>query len=257
MNRDSSNSDPKSPFGFDFFSFQEKTKKVLDVFTSVASSYDVMNDFMSLGAHRLWKRDFIETLPLTPGVKILDLATGTGDIAIGIAQKAKGMNLEFEITGADPNENMLKIAEKKAYDAGIIQGIDWQVAQGEELPFQDACFDICTISFGLRNATDIDGTLREIRRVLKPGGHFSCLEFSHTTSPLLEIPYEFYSFAVIPLMGQIVTGDKASYEYLVQSIKTFPKQEELILKQENAGFSSNSYTNILKGIVAHHKGWVL
>ncbi len=249
------NSDDRSPFGFDFLSFGEKTKKVFDVFTSVSSSYDMMNDLMSAGAHRLWKKNFIDTLPLKPGVKILDLATGTGDIAIGLASRAKEMNVEASITAADPNDAMLKIAEKKAYDAGIIEGIDWCTASGEDLPFEDASFDICTISFGLRNATDIDGTLRQIKRVLKPGGHFSCLEFSHPTSPLIEVPYEFYSFAIIPLMGQIVTGDKASYEYLVQSIKTFPKQDVLIQKQSDAGLISNSYTNILGGIVAHHKGW--
>jgi demethylmenaquinone methyltransferase/2-methoxy-6-polyprenyl-1,4-benzoquinol methylase len=249
------NTEFKSPFGFDFLNMKEKTQKVFEVFNSVSGSYDLMNDLMSGGTHRLWKKYFIDSLPLRPGIKILDLATGTGDIAIRMASKAKEMNIPLHITGVDPNENMLEKAKTKAHDAGIISGLEWTMAPGEELPFDDGSFDLCTISFGLRNASDIDQVLREINRVLTPGGQFSCLEFSHPTSAVVEIPYEFYSFAIIPLMGQIVTGDKASYEYLVQSIRTFPKQEELIQKQQEAGFIHNSYENLLNGIVAIHKGF--
>lgn len=214
-----------------------------------------MNDLMSAGAHRLWKENFVNKLPLRPNLKILDLATGTGDIAIKIAKKCKSLNFPFEITAVDPNEEMIRQGEAKAYDSGILDPISWVIAPAESLPFEDATFDICTISFGLRNASDIDQALSEIKRVLKPGGYFGCLEFSHPTSSTMQIPYEFYSFSIIPTMGQIVTGNKEAYQYLVESIRTFPKQEELIEKFEKTGFTSNSYENILNGIVAIHKGW--
>ncbi len=249
------NTESKSPFGFDFLNIKEKTQKVLNVFSSVSSSYDLMNDLMSAGAHRLWKKEFVNGLPLRPNLKILDLATGTGDIAIKIAKKCKLLDFQFEITAVDPNENMIRQGESKAYDCGILDPISWVIAPAETLPFDDATFDICTISFGLRNTSDIDQALKEIKRVLKPGGYFGCLEFSHPKSSAVQIPYEFYSFSIIPTMGQIITGNKEAYQYLVESIRTFPNQDALIEKFKNTGFVSNSYENILNGIVAIHKGW--
>ena len=243
-----------SPFGLDSLEESEKREKVEGIFSAVAGSYDLMNDVMSFGLHRLWKKDFVENIPLRPQDHVLDLSTGSGDIAIKLSHRSSHENLNLSITGCDPSPEMLKKAEEKAFDEGCLN-IDWVEGLGEKLPFPDSSFDVCAISFGLRNTTHVEDVLREVVRVLKPRGYFGCLEFSKPQSSFVKLPYEIYSKRFIPLMGQIITGQKKAYEYLVDSIESFLSAEDLIALMEAVGLTSCSYEAILNGVVAKHIGW--
>lgn len=240
-------------FGFKSVSAQEKTNLVRNVFASVASKYDIMNDLMSGGMHRLWKKEFISQIPDFHG-KLLDMASGTGDIARKYYAKALEDNIRADITACDASSEMLKEGRNKAIDAGILD-IKYQVAEAEKLPFKDESFDYYTVAFGIRNFTDIPAALNETYRVLKPGGKFLCLEFSHIQTPILEALYDFYSMNIIPFIGKMVTNDEESYRYLVESIRQFPTQETFKKMIEDAGFSKVAYQNLTFGTVAIHTGY--
>ena len=240
-------------FGFKSVSFQEKTNLVRDVFASVASKYDIMNDLMSGGMHRLWKKEFISQIPDFHG-KLLDMASGTGDIARKYYAKAKEEGINPNIIACDASAEMLQEGRNKAVDAGILD-IKYHVTEAEKLPFEDAHFDYYTVAFGVRNFTDIPAALKEAHRVLKPGGKFLCLEFSHIQKPILEPLYDFYSMNIIPFIGKIVAQDEGSYRYLVESIRKFPTQETFKKMIENAGFNKVAYQNLTFGTVAIHTGY--
>src|SRR6185369_1421913 len=202
-------------------SAETRTAKVLEVFKSVAPKYDLMNDLMSLGVHRLWKADFVRRVDPAAGEKILDLAGGTGDIAFAMTKRGA------KVTVCDINPEMLKAGQARALDKGFHKKIEWVEGNAETLPFDDNSFDAVTIAFGLRNVTHISQALEEVARVLKPGGRFYCLEFSRPALPFLEKIYDRYSFSVLPWLGQKVAGDAASYQYLAESIRAFPEQDKL------------------------------
>ena len=241
----------KTHFGFQSVDWDEKTHRVRGVFDSVASRYDIMNDVMSGGLHRLWKGHMVRSLHLRPDMQVLDLAGGTGDIAFRILKREA-----VDITVCDINASMLSEGRNRAIDHAA-HGAHWLCGDAECLPLPDASFDVCTIAFGIRNVTDIPAALRDIHRVLKPGGQFVCLEFSHVTNPALKPVYDWYSFNCIPRFGQLITHDKASYDYLVESIRQFPKQEAFVQMIRDAGFAQVSYQNMNGGVVAMHKGWRL
>ena len=240
-------------FGFKSVSFQEKTNLVRDVFASVASKYDIMNDLMSGGMHRLWKKEFISQIPDFHG-KLLDMASGTGDIARKYYAKAKEEGINPNIIACDASAEMLQEGRNKAVDAGILD-IKYHVTEAEKLPFEDAHFDYYTVAFGVRNFTDIPAALKEAHRVLKPGGKFLCLEFSHIQKPILEPLYDFYSMNIIPFIGKIVAQDEGSYRYLVESIRKFPTQDAFKQMIADAGFSKVDYTNLTFGTVAIHTAY--
>jgi demethylmenaquinone methyltransferase/2-methoxy-6-polyprenyl-1,4-benzoquinol methylase len=225
----------------------EKTGLVRGVFNRVAGRYDLMNDLMSAGVHRLWKAEFIRALSPRPHETLLDVAAGTGDIAAGWRKAGGGPALLCDINAA-----MLGQGRDRAMDRGRIAGLSWAVGNAECLPFSDRSFDAYTIAFGLRNVTDIDAALSEARRVLKPGGRFFCLEFSRVAIAPLRPIYERYSDIVIPKLGEVVAKDRASYVYLVESIRRFPDQETLIGRMEQAGFAFSAYRNLSAGIAAIH-----
>jgi demethylmenaquinone methyltransferase/2-methoxy-6-polyprenyl-1,4-benzoquinol methylase len=239
-------------FGRKSVSPQEKTRMVLDVFDSVASRYDLMNDLMSGGVHRLWKDRLIRQIRPRPGQEFLDVAGGTGDIAFRLYKETNGQS---PITVCDINASMLEVGKSRAIDRGILEGMEWVVGNASSLPFEDNSFDVYTISFGLRNVTHIDDALREAFRVLKPGGRFFCLEFSHVPDPQLAKLYDLYSFSVIPQIGKMVANDRDSYQYLVESIRAFPDQETLAQRLRNAGFASAKYDNLTFGVAAIHEAW--
>jgi len=239
----------KTHFGFESVEWDEKAARVRGVFDSVASRYDIMNDAMSGGMHRLWKGHMVRSLRLRDGMQILDLAGGTGDIAFRMIKQQA-----VDVVVCDINATMLSEGRNRAIDKSI-EGTHWLCGNAECLPLPDATFDACTIAFGIRNVTDIPAALRDIYRILKPGGQFACLEFSHVTNPLLKPAYEWYSFQCIPRMGELITKDRASYQYLIESIRQFPKQETFAQMIRDAGFSQVSYHNLNGGIVALHKGW--
>ena len=246
----------KSWFGEKQVSPEEKTAKVLGVFDSVAARYDLMNDAMSLGLHRLWKDKFIRMI--RPRTRIngrpadyLDVAGGTGDIAFRI-RKAAGQGAH--ITLCDINENMLSIGKDRAIDRGWINDFNWITGNAENLPLPDESIDIYTIVFGLRNVTHIDTALAEANRVLRPGGRFFCLEFSHVSPGFLAGAYDIFSGTVIPQLGRRIANDEESYRYLVESIRKFPAQDALLRRIRDAGFSRTRYTNFSAGIVAVHQG---
>lgn len=241
-------------FGRQKVDAQEKTRKVLGVFDSVADKYDLMNDLMSAGMHRLWKDRFIREIRPRENLAYLDVAGGTGDIAFRIYRETNG---NAPITVSDINASMLKVGRQRGIDKAIVRNITWKEANAAALPFTDESFDVYTIAFGLRNVTLIDDALREAYRVLKPGGRFFCLEFSHVTEPTLKKAYDAYSFGVIPKIGKLVAKDEDSYQYLVESIRAFPKQEDLVQRLKAAGFDSAKYTNLTFGTVAIHEGWKL
>ena len=238
----------KVNFGDEVVSPEEKTRRVGGVFSSVARSYDVMNDLMSGGMHRLWKNRFVAKVRPRPGDCILDMAGGTGDIAFRMA--ARGA----EVTVSDINADMLEVGQQRAEKRGI-EGLTWQVENAEWLSFGDASFDAYTIAFGIRNVTDIRAALHEAHRVLKRGGRFYCLEFSTSEWPGFGKAYDRYSEHVIPRIGKAVAGDEDSYRYLVESIRRFPKMEPFRRMIEEAGFKSTSVEPILGGLVAIHGGW--
>ena len=235
-------------FGFEKVSSLEKTGKVTDVFKRVANKYDLMNDLMSGGLHRLWKARFVDSLPLRGEAHYLDVAGGTGDIASSILKKLNSRGLKSDITICDINPAMLAEGEKKLSPLPL----NWSCGNAEDLPFPDQSMDVYTIAFGLRNVTHTQKALEEAHRVLKPGGTFACLEFSHVT-PLLQKPYDLYSFKLLPLLGKVVANDEAAYRYLVESIRKFPNQYRLCRMLEEAGFSDVSYENYTGGVVSAHR----
>jgi demethylmenaquinone methyltransferase/2-methoxy-6-polyprenyl-1,4-benzoquinol methylase len=238
----------KVNFGDELVSPDEKTRRVGRVFTSVARNYDLMNDLMSGGMHRLWKNRFVAKVKPRPGEHILDMAGGTGDIAFRMA--AKGA----QVTVSDINADMLSVGTERAKKQGI-DGLTWQVENAEKLSFADASFDAYTIAFGIRNVTDILAALREAHRVLKRGGRFYVLEFSTSEWPGFGDLYDRYSEHLIPRIGKAVAKDEESYRYLVESIRRFPKMEPFRAMIGEAGFKSTSVEPILGGLVAIHGGW--
>ncbi len=238
-------------FGYKEVEKDSKASLVADVFHSVASRYDLMNDLMSGGIHRLWKRFTIELSAVRKGHAVLDIAGGTGDLA---AQFADIVGAEGHVVLADINESMLQVGRDKLLDKGHAANIEFVQADAQYLPFPDDSFDCITIAFGLRNVTDKSIALRSMLRVLKPGGRLLVLEFSKPTSELLSRAYDAYSFNVIPRIGKLVTNDADSYQYLAESIRMHPDQESLRDMMEEAGFIQSEYHNMTGGIVALHKG---
>ncbi|CAO2629213.1 2-methoxy-6-polyprenyl-1,4-benzoquinol methylase, mitochondrial [Lemmus lemmus] len=213
-----------------------------------------MNDMMSLGIHRAWKDLLIRKMHPLPGTQLLDVAGGTGNTLLGVLEDPLGGSL---VTVCDINREMLKVGKQKAVDQGHTAGLAWVLGDAEELPFDDDKFDVYTIAFGIRNVTHIDRALQEAHRVLKPGGRFLCLEFSQVNDPLISRLYDLYSFQVIPVIGEVIAGDWKSYQYLVESIRKFPNQEEFKEMIEDAGFQKVTYESLTAGIVAIHSGFKL
>lgn len=238
-------------FGFQQIPAGEKTGRVGEIFSTVAGRYDVMNDLMSFGLHRLWKRSFVSELAPQPGEYLLDLAGGTGDIARLVHRKTP----DCHITLCDINPDMLAAGRDRAIDENDLENIEWITGNAEALPFPDRHFHACTIAFGIRNVTHMEKALEEIYRVLKPGGRFLCLEFSQVNDALLKPIYDAYSFQVIPRLGQAIAGSRDSYRYLVESIRRFPSQEDFAERITKAGFSQVSWHNLSRGVVAIHKGY--
>jgi len=245
-------SDHETFFGFKKVAFADKAKLVGEVFSSVASKYDVMNDMMSLGIHRFWKKSFVDLIPCGNNIKILDVAGGTGDISIRYHQKAKKAGYQPDITICDINAEMLSIGRDKAINSNILYGLDSVQGDAEHLPFADNIFDCYVIAFGIRNVTNIDAALKESYRVLRPGGKFLCLEFSKLESTIIQKFYDIYSFHVIPRIGECIAGNYDAYQYLVESIEQFPNQESFGKMIENAGYKAMHYTNLTSGIAAIH-----
>jgi len=245
-------SDQTTHFGFRDVPVADKTRLVGEVFRSVAPKYDLMNDLMSMGVHRLWKRDFIGTAGLRKGDVVLDLASGTGDIARLLAE---AVGEGGQVTATDINPAMLSLGRDRLTDEGLLANLRYALANAEFLPFPDRSFDQVTIAFGLRNVTDKALALREMHRVLKVGGRASILEFSAVQSDLLKPMYELYSFEVLPRLGAAVAGDADSYRYLAESIRKHPDQETLAAMMREAGFERVSCRNLTGGIVAIHAGY--
>jgi demethylmenaquinone methyltransferase/2-methoxy-6-polyprenyl-1,4-benzoquinol methylase len=235
-------------FGYREVAPEEKTKLVGDVFSSVASSYDVMNDAMSGGMHRLWKDQFVRRLKPRAGERFLDMAGGTGDIAFRIAKSGA------QVMVSDINPDMLGVGMERAKKRGI-QGLSWQVENAETLSFEDRQFDGYTIAFGIRNVTDIPAALREVHRVLKFGGRFFCLEFSTNVWPGFSDVYDSYSHKLVPQIGKMIAGDAESYRYLIESIRRFPDMPTFKSMIEEAGFAQTKVEPIMGGLVAIHSGW--
>lgn len=240
----------KDWFGVKRVAPEQKTELVLDVFHSVARKYDLMNDLMSGGVHRLWKDRLIRMITPRPNWSYLDVAGGTGDIAFRLHNATNG---KAPITVCDINPSMLKVGEARALDRGILHNLDWVEGNAEKLPFADNSFDVYTIAFGLRNVTRIDAALKEAQRVLKPGGRFFCLEFSHVDNPALNKAYGLYSEKVIPRLGKMVANDANSYQYLIESIRKFPRRQILTKRLLGAGFRGARATSMSFGLVAVHE----
>lgn len=240
-------------FGFRDVAEDEKAPLVRGVFNRVAPRYDIMNDAMSFGLHRYWKNALIDALKPVSGMTLLDLAGGTGDIAL----RALACAPDMRVTLADINAEMLSEGRNRAIDRNVLSGIEWVCGNAEALPFPSHHFDACTIAFGIRNVTHIDRALTEIHRVLKPGGHFLCLEFSVIRQEALARIYDWYSFHVIPRMGKAIAGDDAPYRYLVESIRRFPGPERFADMMRRAGFARVSQRPLSGGAVAIHSGWKL
>ncbi|MCB2067300.1 MAG: bifunctional demethylmenaquinone methyltransferase/2-methoxy-6-polyprenyl-1,4-benzoquinol methylase UbiE [Defluviimonas sp.] len=238
-------------FGFQTVAEGDKAGMVHGVFTRVASRYDVMNDLMSGGIHRAWKTAMMDWLAPRPGQRLLDVAGGTGDIAFRFLGRAPGASA----TVLDMTEQMLIEGRKRAEAENLADRLDWIVGDAMALPFEDESFDVYTISFGIRNVTRIADALSEACRVLRPGGRLMVLEFSQLPNPALQSAYDRYSFNVIPLMGQLVANDRASYQYLVESIRRFPDQESFAAMIRAAGFEQVRYRNLTMGVAALHSGW--
>ena len=238
-------------FGYKHVDPEEKARLVVDVFDSVASRYDLMNDLMSGGIHRLWKNRLLSMLHPSARKTLLDVAGGTGDIAFRYRKRAGD---KAKITVCDINKEMLKIGQDRAIDRGYLKGFKWVTGNAESLPFTDNSYHLYTISFGLRNVPRIDDALEEAFRVLKPGGQFFCLEFSQVNNKIFRKLYDEYSFRMIPKIGELVTKDRESYQYLVESIRQFPKQKELAARIKKAGFEQVRFVNLSGGIAAIHTG---
>ncbi len=243
--------DKTTHFGFQDVPEAEKAGMVHGVFSRVASRYDVMNDLMSVGIHRIWKEAMINWLAPRPGHRLLDVAGGTGDVAFRFLKRAPGSSAVV----CDMTEPMLIEGRKRAEAEKMADRLDWVVGDAMALPFPDNSFDAYTVSFGIRNVTRIPDALREAHRVLKPGGRLMVLEFSQIPNDLMQKIYDLYSFNVIPVMGQIVANDRASYQYLVESIRRFPNQESFAAMIRDAGFGQVKYRNLSMGIAALHSGW--
>ncbi len=239
-------------FGYERVALEDKANRVRAVFDSVASRYDVMNDLMSFGVHRLWKRFLLSQTGLRPGQKALDVAGGTGDITVGLSKQVGSSGL---VVLSDINAEMLRHGRDRLLDQGIVGNVEFALANAERLPFADRSFDCVTIAFGLRNVTDKAAALASMYRVLKPGGQLMVLEFSKPIAPGLGPIYDSYSFSVLPKLGQMVAGDANSYRYLAESIRMFPDQLTLETMMRAAGFEGVRHHNLTGGIVALHRGW--
>ena len=245
--------DKTTHFGFETVPEEEKAGRVQGVFNSVASKYDIMNDVMSVGIHRVWKEAMMDWLAPRPGQYLLDVAGGTGDIAFKFLGRAGAGHA----TVLDLTEPMLVEGRKRAEAANLEGSLDWVVGDAMALPFSDNSFDVYTISFGIRNVTRPQEALNEAYRVLRPGGRLMVLEFSQLPNPAMQKMYDLYSFNVIPRMGQAIAGDRESYQYLVESIRNFPDQESFLGMVRAAGFGQAKYRNLSMGIAALHSGWKL
>lgn len=237
-------------FGFRDVLDAEKASLVKGVFDSVASNYDVMNDLMSLGVHRLWKNTLIDTLRPHSGMSLLDVGGGTGDIAFRFLEKGGR-----KVTVCDINQEMLTQGRDRAINLGHLDGLTWMVGDAENLPVESASVDAFTIAFCIRNVTHIEQALAESRRVLKPGGRFLCLEFSRVALPLLEPAYDTYSFKVLPWLGEKIANDREAYQYLAESIRQFPDQQRFEQMITDAGLGRASHRNLSGGIAALHSAW--
>lgn len=241
-------------FGFENVPVAEKQQRVGEVFRSVASKYDVMNDAMSLGVHRLWKRFTLDQVAARPGMKILDLAGGTGDLALKFCHQ---VGKEGDVVLADINEAMLNQGRDRLTDAGILGNIHYSQVNAECLPFEDNSFDVVTIAFGLRNVTDKQAALNSMQRVIKPGGRLFVLEFSKPLNQTFSKIYDEYSFNILPKLGKMIANDEDSYRYLAESIRMHPDQDTLKSMMETAGFFRCDYHNLTGGVVALHRGHVV
>jgi demethylmenaquinone methyltransferase / 2-methoxy-6-polyprenyl-1,4-benzoquinol methylase len=239
-------------FGFEKVAAADKAARVRSVFESVAGRYDIMNDLMSFGAHRLWKRFALSLTGLRPGQFALDVAGGTGDLAAGMLRQ---VGKTGHVVLSDVNPAMLEIGRDRLLDSGHVGNVECMVADAERLPFEDNAFHCITIGFGLRNVTDKAAALRSMYRVLKPGGQLLVLEFSTPVAPGLKPVYDAYSFNVLPLLGRLVAHDADSYRYLAESIRMHPDQETLLGMMRDAGFAQSRYHNLSGGIVAVHRGY--
>ncbi len=242
--------EPVAHFGFLSVPEADKASLVRGVFGSVASRYDLMNDLMSLGVHRLWKAAMMDWLNPRPGMALLDVGGGTGDIAFGFLERGGGHVLVCDITHA-----MVAVGRDRAVDRGVLEGITWICGDAERLPVADGSVDAYATAFCIRNVTHVSKALAEARRVLKPGGRFLCLEFSRVAVPALDRLYDAYSFRVLPALGQVVAGDRAAYRYLVESIRRFPSQDAFAAMIAKAGLGQVKYRNLAGGIAAMHSGW--
>jgi len=244
--------DPTASFGYRDVPASEKAGMVREVFASVAPRYDLMNDLMSAGVHRLWKNTLVDVVNPRPGEKFLDVAGGTGDIAFRIARR---QGERPDVTICDINAAMLEVGRDRAVDRGLLRGLTWTTGDAEDLPFPDRSFDGYTIAFGLRNVTDIDKALGEAYRVLRPGGRFYCLEFSKVKSAPIGRVYDAYSERALPFFGRLVARDAESYRYLHESIRRFPAQRVLAERMRKAGFANVVWRDMTLGVVALHSGW--
>ena len=256
-------SEDETSSGVDFGSRRvpekEKAPLIRALFDSVASHYDLMNDLMSVGIHRSWKAEMVAWLNPHPGQVLLDVAGGTGDIALrALPRLAGGPSGPIRsVVVCDASARMLEVGRGRALDEGILSGIEWVCGDAERLPVTDRSVDLYTIAFGLRNVTRVDVALAEARRALKPGGRFLCLEFTPEITPLLQPLYDLYSFHLVPLLGRIVTGDREAYAYLVESIRRFPRQSELCELIARAGLDQVRFRNLTGGVAALHSAWRL
>jgi demethylmenaquinone methyltransferase/2-methoxy-6-polyprenyl-1,4-benzoquinol methylase len=248
------NTEPVADFGYEQVPWSAKKARVRGVFDSVAPRYDLMNDVMSGGLHRLWKRFTLAKTGLRPGQQALDVAAGSGDLAVGLARQ---VGASGRVVVTDINAAMLAEGRNRLLNAGVVGNVDYVLADAENLPFRDGAFHCVTIGFGLRNVTDKNAALTSLYRVLKPGGRLLVLEFSHAHLGALAPLYELYSFQVLPRLGQLLAGDAASYRYLAESIRRHPDQETLKAMMERAGFERCGYFNLTAGIVALHVGYRL
>ena len=245
------NAEQTTHFGFETVPEAKKAIKVQSVFNSVAAKYDIMNDVMSMGIHRIWKEAMMDWLAPRPGQKLLDVAGGTGDISFKFLNRAG----TGHATVLDITENMLIAGRKRAEADKMLNSMDWVVGDAMALPFADNSFDVYTISFGIRNVTRPQEALNEAFRVLRPGGRLMVLEFNQIPVPLVQKAYDIYSFNVIPRMGKLIANDRESYQYLVESIRNFPDQETFLSMVQEAGFENTNYRNLSLGIAALHSGW--